>query len=83
MALLPTHLASVATKKKIKKDKSSRSRTRGLAGVIERIEQREAEFSSGTICILSDKEDEDNVHSDGVKKNGKNVGNDIRRCGER
>ena len=47
-----THLASVATKKKIKKDKSSRSRTRGLAGVIERIEQREAEFSSGTICIL-------------------------------
>ena len=36
----------VATKKKIEKDKSSRSRTRGLAGVIERIEQREAEFSS-------------------------------------
>ena len=56
-----THLAAQATKKTIKKDKSSRSRTRGLAGVIERIEQREAEFSSGTICILSDKEDEDNV----------------------
>ena len=51
--------------RKKKKKNNNKSRTRGLAGVIERIEQREAEFSTGSIRIISDNEEEEDGDDDG------------------
>ena len=56
-----THLAARHEENDQKRQKQPIAGQGGLP-VIERIEQREAEFSSGTISMLSDKEDEDNVH---------------------